>query len=106
MRQLQANQTGVDDRLRQSDIQLFKNRQLNGAVLNNGMTRPGDNAEEPEEDESEEGESAEGESDEDESESDVSESDEGEDNELAHAGPSFSAMPQEVREVSWVHCTC
>lgn len=100
VRQLQANKTGVDDLLRQSDIQLFKNRQLNGAVLDNGMTQPGDNAEELEEDEAEEGESAEGESDEGESESDVSESDEEEDDELAHAGPSFSTMPQEVREVS------
>ena len=35
VRQLQANQTGVDDRLRQSDIQLFKNRQLGSA--SNGL---------------------------------------------------------------------
>ena len=104
VRQLQANQTGVDDRLRHSDIQLFKNRQLGSAVLDNEMTQAGDNAEEPEEDDAEEGESGEGESDEDESEADESKSDEEEDNGLA--GPRFTAMPQEVREVSRVHFMC
>ena len=66
----------------------------------------GDDAEEPQEDESEDGESEEDESEEGESDEDESEEDDEEDDGLAHAGPSFLAMPQEVKEVSWVHYTC
>lgn len=97
VRQLQAAQTGVDDRLQQSQIQLFKNRQLivsgdqiaddapeaaAGTQDGGSDSEGGDSEDESQEDEEEEGE------------------DEEEDDEAAGAGPSFKAMPQAQSEVS------
>ncbi len=103
VRQLQANQTGVDDRLHQSQIQLFKNRQLiasrdqiadaaPGAAA--AGTQDGGSESEGGESDSEEGDS------EDDSESEETEEDDDEEEESAGAGASLKAMPQEQIEVS------
>jgi len=104
VRQLQANQTGVDDRLHQSQIQLFKNRQLitsgdqvaDEAPDATAGTQDGGSDSEGDESDSEAGDSGE-ESQENEEEEDEEEDDEEEAN---GAGPSFKAMPQEQSEVS------
>ena len=94
VRQLQANQTGVDDRLHQSQIQLFKDRQLitSGDQIDEEAPDAVEGTQEGESG-SEGGESdVEGDSGED--------SEEGDDEEEEGVGPSFSTMPQEQIEVS------
>ena len=93
VRQLQANQTGVDDRLHQSQIQLFKDRQLitSGDQIDGEALDVIEGAQEGESS-SEGGESdAEGDSDDD--------SEEGDDEEEEGAVPAFRGMPQEQIEV-------
>ena len=105
VRQLQANQTGVDDRLHQSQIQLFKNRQLitsgdqvaDAAPDAAAATRDDGSESEGDESDSKEGDSEdESESEEEEEEDD----DEEEEEESAGAGASLKAIPQEQIEVS------
>ena len=95
VRQLQANQTGVDDRLHQSHIQLFKNRQL---------IRSGDEVADEAPDAAagtqDGGSDSEGGDSEDESDSEEEEEDDDEEEESAGAGASLKAMPQEQIEVS------
>ena len=96
VRQLQANQTGVDDKLQQAQIQLFKNQQL---LLGGDHDSPTAEGEEEEEDRSGDEDSGSEESDSDaESGSD--------DNDEDGAGPRFNGMPQEQQEVpdSWALC--
>ena len=100
VRQLQANQTGVDDRLHQSQIQLFKDRQLitSGDQIDDEALDVAEGAQEGESS-SEDGESdAEGDSDDDSEEGDD------EEEEKEGAGPTFKGMPQEQVEVSFC-CT-
>ncbi len=104
VRQLQANQTGVDDRLHRCQIQLFKNRQLitsgdqiaDDAPDAAAVTQNGGSDSEGDESELEGGDSK------DESEEEEEEEEEEED--PAGAGPSFKAMPQEQIEVSMYWC--
>ena len=92
VRQLQANQTGVDDRLQQAQIQLFKNQQL---LLGGDHDSPTAEGEEEEEDSSGDEHSGSG------SEESDSEGESGSDeDEEEGAGPSFKGMPQEQQEVS------
>lgn len=104
VRQLQANQTGVDDRLRQAQIQLFKNRQLIGAGTE--LDPISEKAEGKGELDSEGAESDESESDSEEDEdaeedesSDEEEEDQDSEEEEEGAAPSFKGMPQEQIEV-------
>ena len=103
VRQLQANQTGVDDRLHQSQIQLFKNRQLIASGDQATDEAPDaaagtqDDGSDSEGDESD----LEGNDSEDECE-DEEDAQEEEEDETAGAGPSFKAMPQEQIEVKHV----
>lgn len=89
VRQLQANQTGVDDKLQQAQIQLFKNQQL---LLGGDHDSPTAEGQEEEEDSSDADDSGSEESDSD------AESGTDEDEEEG-AGPSFRGMPQEQQEV-------
>ena len=94
VRQLQANQTGVDDRLHQSQIQLFKDRQLirSGDQINNLAPDAVEGAQEGESS-SEDGESdVEGDLDDDSAERD--------EEEMEGAVPAIQGMPQEQIEVS------
>ena len=108
VRQLQANQTGVDDRLHQSQIQLFKNRQLitsGDQVADEAPDAAAATQDDGSDSEGVESDSEEGDS-EDESESEFEEEeeedddDEEEEEESAGAGASLKAMPQEQIEVS------
>ena len=95
VRQLQANQTGVDDRLHQSQIQLFKDRQLitSGDQIDDEALDVAEGAQEGESS-SEGGESdVEGDSDDDSEEGDDEEEEE------EGAGPTFKRLPQEQIEV-------
>ena len=98
VRQLQANQTGVDDKLQQAHIQLFKNQQLihsgdHGITTGEGEEgQAGSDAEDSGSDESDS--DAESGSDEDADASD----------EEDEAGPSLRGMPQEQLEVQLIHC--
>ena len=99
VRQLQANQTGVDDRLHQSQIQLFKNRQLitsGDQVADEAPDAAAGTQDDGSDSEGDESDSEGGDS-EDESEEDE---DEEEEEESAGAQPSFKAMPEEQIEVS------
>ncbi len=99
VRQLQANQTGVDDKLHQSQIQLFKNRQMitSGDQLDDGG--PDGGAAQDAASDSEDGTSdSEVGGSEDEDSGDESEADEDEEEEEG-AGPSFKGLPQERIEV-------
>ena len=106
VRQLQANNTGVDDRLQQSHIQLFKNRQSVTAdeYQTEGIDVPDATiAQSPGLDSNESDAESDG-SEDDESEEDESEADESDEEEVqedgaADAGPSFKQMPQELVEV-------
>ena len=102
VRQLQANQTGVDDRLHQSQIQLFKNRQLitSGDQIADDAPDAAAGTHGGSDSEGDESDSEGGDS-EDESEE---EEEEEEEEESAGAGPSFKAMPQEQIEVSMFWC--
>ena len=92
VRQLQANQTGVDDKLQQAQIQLFKNQQL---------IHSGDHGSPTDEGEEEQDSSSAGESGSEESDSDAESSGEDDDDEdeEEEAGPSFKGLPQEQQEV-------
>jgi len=101
VRQLQANQTGLDDRLHHSHIQLFKDRQL----ITSG-DQVADEAPDAAATTQDGGSDSEGDESDSEGSDSVDESDEGEEEEedeeeeSAGAGPSFKAMPQEQSEVS------
>lgn len=89
VRQLQANQTGVDDKLQQAQIQLFKNQQLIHSGDHGSPTIEGE----------EEGDSSSaGESGSEDSDSDDDSSGEDEDEE-EEAGPSSKGLQQEQQEV-------
>ncbi len=113
VRQLQANQTGVDDRLHQSQIQLFKNRQLitsgdqvaDEAPDAAAATQDDGSDSEGVESDSEEGDSEDESESESEEEEEEEDDDEEEEEESAGAGASLKAMPQEQIEVSlFKHC--
>ena len=92
VRQLQVNQIGVDDKLQQARIQLFRNQQLIHSGDHSSPTAEGQ-----EEQDSSDAEASGSE----ESDSGAeSGSDEDEDEEASgEAGPSFKRMPQEQQEV-------
>ena len=93
VRQLQSNQTGVDDKLQQAQIQLFKNHQL---IHNGDDGTPTAQGQEGR-DSSDAEESGSGESDSD-AES-PSDEDEGDERPWEEAGPSLRGMPREQQEV-------
>ena len=90
VRQLQANQTGVDDKLQQAQIQLFKNQQLI-----HGGDHGSPTAEGPEEEDSSNAEDSGSE----ESDSDAESGSDEDEEASGEAGPSFKGMPQEQQEV-------
>ena len=104
VRQLQANQTGVDDRLHQSQIQLFKNRQLITSGDQIADEAPEAAAGTQDDGSDSEGDESDSEGVDSEDESEEEEEEEEEERESAGAGPSFKAMPEEQIEVSMFGC--
>lgn len=102
VRQLQANQTGVDAKLQQAQIQLFKNQKL--IHSGDGLDPTAEGGEEQDDSDAEDSGSEESESDSEAAES-GSGSDEDEDvDEEDAGGAGLRSTPQETSEVRLVHC--
>ena len=104
VRKLQANQTGVDDKLHQAQIQLFRNRQLIDAEHSLDLTieggeGSGDDSEAAESEDSE-SDSEEGEDEEEDDEEEEEEESSDEEEEQQRTAPSSKRMPQEQIEVT------